>query len=65
MEQSVGVQVPLYPRSFTTDRKVTTLQVTITPVTDVQQEAEHGSSVLVIESLQIEGPSHPFTVKTP
>ena len=40
MEKSVGVQVPLYPRSFTTDRKVTTLQVTITPVTDVQQEAE-------------------------
>ncbi len=40
MEKSVGVQVPLYPRSFTTDWKVTTLQVTITPVTDVQQEAE-------------------------
>jgi trigger factor len=40
MEQSVGVQVPLYPRSFTTDWKVTTLQVTITPVSDVQQEAE-------------------------
>jgi trigger factor len=40
MEQSVGVQVPLYPPSLTTDWKVTTLQVTITPVTDVQQEAE-------------------------
>ena len=40
MEKSVGVQVPLYPRSFTTVWKVTTLQVTITPVTDVQQEAE-------------------------
>ncbi len=36
----MGVQVPLYPRSFTTEWKVTTLQVTITPVTDVQQEAE-------------------------
>ncbi|RPH37840.1 trigger factor, partial [bacterium] len=31
---------PLYPRSFTTHWKVTTLQVTITPVSDVQQEAE-------------------------
>jgi trigger factor len=40
MEKSVGVQVPLYPRSHTTDWKVTTLQVTITPVSDVQQEAE-------------------------
>ncbi len=40
MEKSVGVQVPLYPRFFTTDRKVTTLQVIITPVSDVQQEAE-------------------------
>ncbi len=40
MEKSVGVQVPLYPRSFITDRKVTTLQVTITPLSGVQQEAE-------------------------
>ena len=40
MEKSVGVQVPLYPRSFITHRKVTTLQVTITPLSGVQQEAE-------------------------